>query len=157
LKGDIIKAWWTEVAPSTGPIFSGHQEVSSGMSITYLLGIESNLPLNTSVQPHSYSRPVDKYLQLSPIEPTIPRWLQPCCYCVFEELTVVFALRITTAADELNVRHTRTLGRRIPLFQLIYVFHDAHHYHHNVIPIFAFFQIGLNFKSIILHTWRQKV
>jgi hypothetical protein len=101
LKGDIIKVWWTEVAPSTGPIFSGHQEVSSGMSITYLLGIESNLPLNTSVQPHSYSRPVDKYLQLSPIEPTIPRWLQPCCYCVFEELTVVFALRITTAADEL--------------------------------------------------------
>jgi len=39
LKGDIIKAWWTQVAPSTGPIFSGHQEVSSGMSITYLLGI----------------------------------------------------------------------------------------------------------------------
>jgi len=60
----------------------------------------NNLLLNLSVEPHSASRLDDKYALISPIEPTIFRWLQPCCYCVFEKLTVVFALRITTAADE---------------------------------------------------------
>lgn len=83
--------------------------------------------------------------------------VQPSCYCVFEELTVVFALRITTTADGLIKCEAYEDSRKAgTTFSLNLCFHDAHQYRHIVIPIFVFIQIGLNFKSIILHKWRQK-
>lgn len=112
----------------------------------------SNLLFITRVQPHSVSRPVDKYLLIRPIEPTIFRWLQPCCYCVFEELTDVFALRITTAANELIKCEAYEDSRKgDTTFSINLYFHDAHHYRHIVIPIFVFIQIGpiLNPSSFI--------
>jgi hypothetical protein len=73
-----------------------------------------------------------------------------CCYCVFEELTVVFAVRITTASDELVKCEAYEDSRKGKnhFFQLIYVFTTPRQI---VIPIFVFIQIDLNYEFIILH------